>query len=68
MIPTSLQGWNLATLTRIVAQGVFETDRFDFKITLAPDEGGKRRLRRNIAAFANARGGFLVFGVRDDRD
>jgi Putative DNA-binding domain len=68
MIPASLHGWSLTTLTGIVEQGVFETDRFDFKVALAPDENGRRRLRRNIAAFANAPGGFLVFGVRDERD
>ncbi|HEY1697782.1 MAG TPA: ATP-binding protein [Polyangiaceae bacterium] len=67
MIPETLDGWTLEVVRRLVDQGVFETDRFDFKEMLphSKDEEGKRRLRRDTAAFANSAGGFLVFGVKD---
>ena len=59
MIPETLAGWNLEVVRALVEQGVFETDRFDFKETLphSKDEKGKSRLRRDVAAFANSGGG-----------
>jgi hypothetical protein len=69
MIPTTLDQWNLDAVRRVASHGVFETDRYDLKEMLpnSRDEGGRQRLRRTIAAFANSSGGFLVIGVRDDR-
>ncbi len=32
------------------------------------DNGAKRRLKKSCAAFANSEGGFLIFGVSDDRE
>jgi predicted HTH transcriptional regulator len=42
---------------------------FDFKAMLphSKDTEGKGRLRRDVAAFANSNGGFLVFGVKDNK-
>src|SRR5258708_563509 len=34
---------------------------------LPRDEIGKGRRRRDVAAFANSSGGFVVFGVKDDK-
>jgi hypothetical protein len=69
VIPDTLDGWTLDVVRTLVEQGVFETDRFDFKERLPhpKDDEGKRRLRRDVAAFANSHGGFLVFGVKDDK-
>jgi hypothetical protein len=69
LIPTSLEGWTLGVVHALVDQGVFETDRFDFKEMLPHpnDEKGKGRLRRDLAAFANSAGGFLIFGVKNDK-
>jgi hypothetical protein len=68
-VPTSLEGWTLVQLRGLLTQGVFETDRFDFKLELphSRSDEGKRRMRGTIAAFANSSGGFLVLGVHDDR-
>jgi hypothetical protein len=60
MVPESLGGWSLASIRQLVAAGVFETRRFDFKEMLPRDDAGKQRLRKTFAAFANAEGGFLV--------
>ncbi|MBI5510439.1 MAG: ATP-binding protein [Deltaproteobacteria bacterium] len=70
MIPESLGGWTLDAIRELLSQGAFESDRFDFKEMLPhPDDaGGKARLVQTCAAFANASGGFLIFGVRDDRE
>jgi hypothetical protein len=69
MIPETLDGWTLEVVRALVEQGVFETDRFDFKEMLphSKDDEAKRRLRRDIAAFANSAGGFLVYGVKNDK-
>lgn len=69
MLPTTLEGWTLETVARLIAADVFESRQFDFKETLArgTDEAGKLRLRKTLAAFANSDGGFLIVGVKDDR-
>lgn len=69
-VPTKLEDWTFEVVRDLVAQGVFENDRFDFKEALphSKDEDSKKRLRKTVAAFANTDGGFLVFGVKDDRD
>jgi hypothetical protein len=68
MIPDNLDGWTLPVIESLLQQGVFESDRFDFKEMLphAKDDVGKLRLAKTCAAFANSSGGFLVFGVKDD--
>jgi Putative DNA-binding domain len=69
LIPETLDGWTVDIIRALVAQGAFETDRFDFKEKLPDprDDAGKSRLRRDVSAFANAAGGFLVYGVKDDK-
>jgi hypothetical protein len=63
VIPEALDGWTLETVREIAAAGVVENDLFDFKADLQPAE----HQRRTVAAFANSDGGFLVFGVTNDR-
>jgi len=63
VIPETLQGWTLAKIQDIAAAGVIENDRFDLKADLQPAE----HQRKTVAAFANSEGGFLVFGVTNDR-
>src|SRR5260221_3213448 len=69
MMPQRLQDWNLQTLRDIVAQGVFEHDEFDFKEALPPkkDSEAKKKLKSTCAAFANSSGGFLIYGVKNDK-
>lgn len=69
MIPETLEEWTLDVVERLLAQGVFESDRFDFKEMLPQAKGHseKLRLRKTCAAFANSGGGFLVFGVKDEK-
>src|SRR4051812_40395704 len=68
-IPERLEDWNLTAIKNILKAGVFELDVFDFKECLPPssDDKGKHRLRKSIAGFANSGGGFLIFGIKDDR-
>jgi hypothetical protein len=69
MIPETPAGWTLDVVRALVEQSVFETDRFDFKEML-PNKGdaaGKLRLAKACAGFANSSGGFLIFGVKDDK-
>jgi Putative DNA-binding domain len=48
---------------------MFENETFDYKQSLpnSRDDNGKGRLRRVCCAFANSQGGFIVFGISDDR-
>jgi predicted HTH transcriptional regulator len=69
MTPRALADWTVDTILEILSKGLFETEDFDFKESL-PDPryvAGKARLRGACCAFANANGGFLVFGVANDR-
>lgn len=69
MTPETLSGWTLEGLRELLARGIFEDRRLEFKEMLpnGKDRDGRRRLRGTISAFANSDGGFLVIGVRDDR-
>lgn len=69
MIPNALEGWNIEVVQGLLVQGVFESDRFDFKETLpnAKAETEKLRLRKACISFANSDGGYLIFGVKDDK-
>ena len=66
-VPQTLDAWNLEIIQKIVDHRIPELDFFDFKKQLphAKDEDGKKRLRKEICAFANSSGGFLIFGVTD---
>src|SRR5260370_20428755 len=70
MVPTKLDDWTLDAVTKLLASGAFDKDWFDFNEQLPrpknPEE--KEGLSAACAAFANASGGFLIFGVKDDRE
>lgn len=70
MIPRALSDWSIEIITGLLSSGIHESEEFDFKVALphSKDETGKARLRETCCAFANSiGGGFLVFGVHDDR-
>lgn len=69
MVPTTLNDWTEESIRRLLEAGVFEGEEFDWKEKLPHSRGevDKDRLRKVCAAFANARGGFLVYGVADSR-
>jgi Putative DNA-binding domain len=62
-IPTTLQDWTLEAIQDLVKSGINENDSFDFKADLQPSD----KQAKIVAAFANTRGGFLIFGVTDKR-
>ncbi len=62
MIPYDLRDWNYDTIKKLIKANFFETDRFDFK------EDIPKYIEKTVCAFANMEGGFLIFGVKDDRD
>jgi hypothetical protein len=63
VIPTRLEEWTLDVIQEVADSGGNENDVYDFKGDLQ-DADGQRKI---VAAFANTRGGFLIFGVTDDR-
>lgn len=66
-IPESANEWTLAIIESLVDANYFETDSFDFKefLTNKSDPNHNMRIRKTACAFANSRGGFVVFGVAD---
>src|SRR2546426_1629565 len=69
MIPKSLDEWTVPVITDLLAKGYTETEDFDFKEML-PDRRNdvdKERLTKSCCAFANSNGGFLVFGISDNK-
>ncbi|MDC0749317.1 AlbA family DNA-binding domain-containing protein [Polyangium mundeleinium] len=69
MTPRTLAEWSIEVIVDILTRGLFETEDFDFKEALpdSRDNKAKVRLRGACCALANASGGFLVFGVTNDR-
>lgn len=69
IVPLNLGDWTLRGIEDLLAKGRYESEQFDLKEML-PDsrnEAEKWRLRKTCCAFANSAGGFLIFGVKDDR-
>lgn len=62
--PSRLEDWTIALVHEIAASGTSENDWYDLKADL---QGKADHQRKVVAAFANTQGGFLVFGVTDDR-
>ena len=60
LIPTDLSAWTIAKVQEVVASGTTENDLYDFKADLQHADGQ----RKVVAAFANTRGGYLIFGCR----
>jgi len=69
MIPKSLDEWTVPVITDLLTKGYTETEDFDFKEML-PDrrnDEDKERLTKSCCAFADSNGGFLVFGISDNK-
>lgn len=60
-IPNRLEDWSLDVVQHLASDGRSETDLFDFKADLQP----RSQQTKTCCAFANTRGGFLIFGVRE---
>ena len=69
MIPKTLEEWDIPIIEDLLLKGYYEAEFFDFKEMLpdSRDEKNKERLKKSCCAFANSGGGFLVFGVKDDK-
>lgn len=69
MIPEKLTDWSYEIVENMLTKGLFESELFDYK-ELLPDkskQSEKLRLQKLCCAFANSIGGFIVFGVKDDK-
>ncbi len=69
MIPKALEEWDISVIEDLLLKGYYEAEFFDFKEMLphSKDAEGKERLKKICCAFANSGGGFLVFGIKDDK-
>jgi len=62
MIPYELEDWNYEVIKKLIESNFFETNKFDFK------EDIPKEIEKTVCAFANTEGGFLIFGIKDDRE
>ena len=69
MIPKRINEWSIEVILTLLRQGYQECEYFDFKEMLPHknDDKGKNRLIRACGAFANQNGGYLVFGIKDNK-
>ena len=58
---------DLPMVQRAVDLGVREDERLDWKQGLYSNETGRDEFAKDVAAFANSRGGILFIGVAEDR-
>ena len=64
--PTTADAWTLEIIEKLVSQGYLETDSYDFKAEFKDrEQRADRRLTATACAFANTKGGFVIFGVKD---
>ena len=67
-IPTTLAGWTYDVIVGLLEAHVYEDIRFDWKAGVPRSADPlKDALIKNAVGMANGTGGFLVFGVADDR-
>jgi len=55
-----------AHLQELVRREIQENPRLDYKLALPVSKEEKKELARDVAAIANAYGGYLIFGIREE--
>lgn len=60
--------WNIQDVERLIAAEEKESAYLDYKesVALGSSDRCKEKISKNVSAFANAGGGTLVYGVRED--
>lgn len=61
-IPQTREGWTYEIIKRLCDEHAAETDTHEFKEKLIESD----KLTKCCCAFANSKGGFLIFGIRDN--
>lgn len=64
MIPNDLDEWTYEIVKELVDKKVCESDRHDFKYGFPNPE----TLTKICCAYANTKGGFIIFGIKDKHD
>ena len=69
-VPATLDEWDYEIIVALLAAHAYEDLRFDWKegVPHRSAEGLKKDLIKNAVGMANGDGGFLIFGVDDDRE
>ncbi len=75
MIPKTLEAWTIPVIMELLAEAPLETDSFDWKgkLPYRDEKSGReakverQKLSKSCCAFANSNGGFLVYGIADDK-
>lgn len=69
MINRRLDQVDRTDIENLVVNGIPESNRLDYKEALpGNDDEGKKEFLRDVSAMANANGGDLIYGMREQRD
>jgi Holliday junction resolvase RusA-like endonuclease len=73
-IPTRIEEWNETIVKDIIQLRIEENQKLEYKEYLDSPDGGadkrksyKLKIEELLSSFANAKGGFVIFGMTDDR-
>ena len=66
-VPVTLDAWTSDVVKELLDAHCHEDERFEWKGQLPPDPSGQARLVDCVASMANGDGGFIIFGVKDER-
>lgn len=74
-LPLHLADWTYKTIVNLVKTRDFEDDTFDYKAVLNPTSENNEykkdhrdSIRRTVCSMANTSGGFIIFGVKDQKN
>ena len=69
MVPRTLNEWTKDVVLDLLTKGIWEAESFDWKVykTTRKSDPERQDIRKDCCAFANSQGGFLVYGVDDNR-
>jgi hypothetical protein len=66
MIPANLNDWNYDIIQKLGDNNITESDRHDFKAKLSKSDSiPKKSLPKIVSSFANSKGGFILFGIKE---
>jgi hypothetical protein len=74
-LPLHLADWTYETVVNLIKTRDFEDDTFDFKAVLNPTsenneykKNHRDSIRRTVCSMANTCGGFIIFGIKDQKN
>jgi len=62
------KGWNISKIREWLSSPLTQEDNnFELKAIIPDNDAGKYRLKKEFCGFANQSGGYMFFGIKDDK-